>query len=72
MFNLGATCHLIHDFTVPQHANVRLLNTYRSYENWVIKAHIHHHEFKLEEGEICLNSLNQFIHFNINEVICVF
>ena len=72
MFHLGTTCHLIQDLTVPQHANVRLLSNHRSYENWVIKTHIHHDEFKLEEGGIYLNSLNQFVNFNSKEAICVY
>lgn len=64
MFYLGAACHLIQDLTVPQHANIHLLNNHRSYENWVIRTHLHYKEFKLEEGGIYLNSLNQYIYFN--------
>src|SRR5471030_3169737 len=52
MFYLGVACHLIQDVTVPQHANVHLLNNHKGYENWVIRTHRHHDEFKIEEGGI--------------------
>jgi phospholipase C len=72
MFYLGAACHLIQDLTIPQHANVNLLKDHRSYENWVIRTHIHHDEFKLEKGGIYLNSLKDYINFNSKEAINVY
>lgn len=64
MFYLGAACHLIQDLMVPQHANVNLLKNHRSYEKWVIRMHVYHGEFKIEEGGIYLNSLKQYIDIN--------
>ncbi|MBC2581757.1 zinc dependent phospholipase C family protein [Clostridium sp. DJ247] len=72
MFYLGAACHLIQDLTVPQHANVHLLNNHRSYEKWVIRTHILHDEFKIEEGGIYFNSLKQYIDFNSKEAINIY
>lgn len=72
MFYLGASCHLIQDLTVPQHANVHLLNNHKSYENWVIRTHRHHDEFKIEEGGIYFNFLKQYIDFNSKEAIKVY
>lgn len=69
MFYLGAACHLIQDLTVPQHANVRLLDNHRSYEKWVVRAHKHHDEFKLKDGGIYLNSVNQYINLNTKKAI---
>jgi phospholipase C len=69
MFYLGATCHLIQDLTVPQHANIHLLNDHKSYENWVIRTHRHHDEFKIEEGGIYFTSLKEYIDFNSKEAI---
>lgn len=69
MFYLGAACHIIQDLTVPQHANVHLLNSHKSYENWVIRTHMHHDEFKIKEGGIYFNSLNKYINFNSKEAI---
>ncbi|WP_252229874.1 MULTISPECIES: zinc dependent phospholipase C family protein [unclassified Clostridium] len=72
MFYLGVACHLIQDLTVPQHANVHLLNNHKSYENWVIRTHKHHDEFKIEKGGIYFNSLKQYIDFNSKEAINIY
>lgn len=72
MFYLGAACHLIQDLTVPQHANVRLLNEHKSYENWVIRTHTHYNEFKLEKGGIYFDSLEGYINFNSKEAINIY
>jgi len=72
MFYLGAACHLIQDVTVPQHANVHLFNNHKSYENWVIRTHRHHDEFKIEEGGIYFNSLKHYIDFNSKEAINIY
>lgn len=69
MFYFGASCHLIQDLTVPQHANVELLNNHRSYENWVIKVYKYHHEFKVYKGGTYLNSLTYYINLNSKKAI---
>jgi len=69
MFYFGAACHLIQDLTVPQHANINLLNNHRSYESWVIKVYRHHHEFKITKGGIYSDSLNYYINFNSKKAI---
>ena len=72
MFYLGAACHLIQDLTVPQHANVMLLNNHRSYEKWVIRVHRHHDEFKINWGGIYLNSLVNYLEMNGKKAISTF
>ncbi len=72
MFYLGAACHLIQDLTVPQHANVKLLNNHKSYENWVIRTHAHYNDFKLEEGGIYFDSIDKYINFNSKEAINIY
>ncbi|MCM8712113.1 zinc dependent phospholipase C family protein [Clostridium sp. SYSU_GA19001] len=69
MFYLGATAHLLQDLTVPQHANVNLLNNHRGYEKWVIRVHKHHDEFKINKGGIYLNSLHHYIDLNSKKAI---
>lgn len=39
VFYLGAALHLIQDSTIPQHANIKLLNNHRSYEKWIKRVH---------------------------------
>lgn len=72
MFYLGAACHLIQDLTVPQHANVRLLNNHRSYEKWVIRAYKQHDEFKTSDSGIYLDSLKQYIELNSRKAISTY
>lgn len=69
MFYLGAACHLIQDLTIPQHANIELLNSHRSYENWVIKMYNKHRRFKVERGGIYLDSLEYYINLNTHKAI---
>ncbi len=69
MFYLGAACHLIQDLTIPQHANIELLNNHRSYENWVIKMYNKHHKFKVNSGGIYLDSLEYYINLNTHKAI---
>jgi phospholipase C len=72
MFYLGAACHLIQDLTVPQHANVKLLNNHKGYENWVIRTHRHYNEFKIEEGGLYFESLIHYIEYNSKEAINIY
>lgn len=69
MFYFGAACHLIQDLTIPQHANIELLNNHRSYENWVIKVYRYHYEFKINKGGTYLNSLQYYINYNSKKAI---
>lgn len=69
MFYLGAACHLIQDLTIPQHANIELLNSHRAYENWVIKMYNSHHKFKVERDGIYLDSLVYYINLNTHKAI---
>ncbi len=69
MFFLGASCHLIQDLTIPQHANVELLHSHRSYENWVIKMYNKHQKFKVEKGGIYLNTVEGYIYFNTKKAL---
>lgn len=64
MFYLGTTCHLVQDLTVPQHVNVKLLNNHRSYEKWVIKMYLHYDKFKVSQGGIYKDTLNDYITLN--------
>jgi len=64
MFYFGAIVHLIQDMTIPQHANIRLLDDHKQYESFVKSSYIHVKEFKAETGAYKLNSLENYIKFN--------
>lgn len=65
-FYLGAACHLIQDVTVPQHVNVKLLDSHRKYEQWIIKTYRHHDSFNAYDGGLYFKSIKEFIEFNAN------
>jgi phospholipase C len=72
MFYLGAACHLIQDLTVPQHANIRLLDNHRSFERWVINTYLHHDEFRISERGIYLKTLRSYIYLNSKKAISTY
>ncbi|HHW48335.1 MAG TPA: phospholipase [Clostridiaceae bacterium] len=50
MFYLGAAVHLVQDMAVPQHANIRLLDNHRQYENFIRKTYLFTPSFKVNSG----------------------
>lgn len=64
IFYFGATLHLIQDMTVPQHANIKLLDNHHKYEKYVLKTYKSINEFDIESKPYILNSVNEYIKFN--------
>lgn len=64
MFYLGATAHLIQDMTIPQHANIRLLDNHHQYEKFVHRTYDEVEIFKAEDGGVYLKSVEEFIRYN--------
>lgn len=69
MFYLGSACHIVQDMTVPQHVNIKLLDSHRRYELWVIKTYLLHDVFKAKQGGIYLDSIKKFIDANATKAI---
>jgi len=72
MFYFGATLHLIQDMTVPQHANIRLLDNHHQYEKFVSRAYQNVNEFKIESGAYLLDSVRDYIRFNSRVAIKIY
>lgn len=64
MFYLGAALHIIQDMTVPQHANIRLLDNHRQYETYIKRSYKYIKEFKIKEGTYLLDSIEDYVRFN--------
>lgn len=64
MFYLGAALHIIQDMTVPQHANIRLLDNHKQYENYIISTYKYVYEFQVETGTYLLKSIEDYVRFN--------
>lgn len=68
-FYLGAALHIIQDMTVPQHANIRLLDNHRQYETYIKRSYKFIKEFKIKEGTYILDSIEDYIRFNTRVAI---
>ncbi|MDD2574377.1 MAG: zinc dependent phospholipase C family protein [Firmicutes bacterium] len=64
LFFLGAALHIIQDMTIPQHANIRLLDSHRQYETFVKRTYQNIEEFQVERGAYLLDTIEEYIHFN--------
>ncbi|MTI68842.1 MAG: phospholipase [Firmicutes bacterium] len=64
MFYLGASVHIIQDLTIPQHVNIRLLDSHRQYENFVKLTYKRVKEFRSLERPIIFSDLKKYIEFN--------
>ncbi|HZK34658.1 MAG TPA: zinc dependent phospholipase C family protein, partial [Bacillota bacterium] len=63
-FYFGAALHIVHDMTIPQHANIKLLDNHRQYEAFVQRMYQHVNYFQIEDGTYILSSLDKYIRFN--------
>ncbi len=64
MFYLGAAIHIVQDMTVPQHANIRLLDDHHQYESFVKKSYKNLEGFNDDKGPYILDSIRDYIRFN--------
>ncbi|WZL71920.1 zinc dependent phospholipase C family protein [Clostridiaceae bacterium 35-E11] len=64
LFYFGAAVHIVQDMTIPQHANVRLLDNHRQYETFVKRTYKYAHDFKVNQGVIVLDSIGEYIVHN--------
>lgn len=70
-FFLGAALHIIQDMTIPQHANVRLLDNHRQYETFVKRTYQYIEEFSPEKGAYLLKTIESYIKTNARIAICI-
>lgn len=64
MFYLGAAAHIIQDMTVPQHANIKLLDDHHQYESFVKKNYRHSINYDKDLRPYFLDSISDYIRFN--------
>ena len=69
LFYLGASLHIIQDMTIPQHANIRLLDDHRQYESYVKRTYKYMGDFQVEKGTYLLSSIENYIKFNARVAI---
>jgi len=64
LFYLGAALHIVQDMTIPQHANIRLLDSHRQYETFVKRTYQNVADFQVERGAYLLDTIEEYIRFN--------
>jgi len=64
MFFLGASVHLLQDLTIPQHANIRLLDNHKQFEDFVRLTYDIVKDFTSYEKPIIFKKLNHYVEFN--------
>jgi phospholipase C len=72
LFYLGAALHIVQDMTIPQHANIRLLDNHRQYETFVKRTYQHVRDFQVERGAYLLDSIEEYIRFNARIALKVY
>lgn len=69
MFYLGATVHLIQDVTIPQHVNIKLLDSHRQYENFVKYSYNIVKEYVSIKKPLVLDSVEDYVIYNSKKAI---
>lgn len=64
MFYLGAAVHIVQDMTVPQHANIRLLDDHHQYESFVKKVYQDLEGYCIQTTPYFLDSIGDYVRFN--------
>jgi len=72
MFFLGAALHIVQDMTVPQHANIRLLDKHRQFENFIQKNYLYSSKVIAYRGGYYLDSIEEFVKCNARVAIKIF
>lgn len=72
MFYLGAAVHLVQDMTVPQHANIRLLDSHRQYENFIKRTYLLYPKFLASRGGYYGEDIQGYIRCNARNAINIF
>ena len=72
MFFLGAAIHIIQDMTIPQHANIRLLDNHHQYEIYVNCTYEYLDKLEVEKGALLQDSIEDYIRFNARVAIKIY
>ena len=72
MFFLGAAVHLVQDVTIPQHANIRLLNSHRKYENFIRRTYLSTPEFNANKGGYYMDTIDEVVRCNARTAIKIY
>ena len=72
LFYLGAALHIIQDMTIPQHANIRLLDNHHQYEVYVNRTYEYLDKLEVEKATLLLESIEDYIRFKARVAIKIY
>lgn len=72
MFYLGACVHIVQDMTIPQHANIRLLDSHRQFENFIKRTYLSSPRFIASKGGYYISSIEEAVRCNARNAIKIF
>lgn len=72
IFYFGAALHIIQDMTVPQHANIKLLDDHRQYETFIKKTYRYMDIFRVDRGTYILESYEHYVRFNARVALKIY
>lgn len=72
MFYLGAAVHLVQDMTVPHHANIRLLDKHRQYENYIKRTYLNTPVFAVDRGGYYMYGIEELVKCNARNAIRIY
>ncbi|RCX20004.1 phospholipase C [Anaerobacterium chartisolvens] len=72
IFYLGAALHLVQDMTVPQHVNIRLLDSHRRYENYIKRIYMSSPELAVYRGGYYVESIEEAVRSNAHNTLRIY
>lgn len=72
MFYLGAAVHIVQDMSIPQHANIRLLDNHRQYENFIKRTYLSTPIYKAHKGGYYISSIEEAVKCSARNAIKIY
>ncbi|RDY29197.1 phospholipase [Romboutsia weinsteinii] len=69
MFYFGASCHIIQDLTIPQHAKGKLLDNHRQFEVYVKSNYKKIKRFRSHDKPINMESIEEYVNYNASNAL---
>lgn len=72
MFFLGASIHIVQDMTIPQHANIKLLENHRQFENFIKRTYLNSPKFTVSVGGYYISGIEEAVKCNARNAIKIY
>jgi phospholipase C len=72
MFYLGAAVHLVQDMSIPQHANIRLLDSHRQFENFIKRTYLSSPMYIARKGGYYIEDIEEAIRCSARNALKIY